>query len=74
MASPVTMRAALVQLLGEIGSSARAVRHSAHSAMKASQELASFAGRQADETASIAASVGEMTASVARISNNPGAA
>lgn len=52
MASPVTMRAALVQLLGEIGSSARAVRHSAHSAMKTSQELASFAGRQADETAS----------------------
>lgn len=74
MASLVAMRASLVQLLGEIGAGARAVRESASSAMQTSDELASLVGRQADETASIAASVEEMTVSVAQISDTARAA
>jgi methyl-accepting chemotaxis protein len=74
MASLVSMRSALVQLLAEIGGSARSVRDSARSAMKTSDELASLVSRQADETASIAASVEQMTVSVAQISDNAKAA
>jgi methyl-accepting chemotaxis protein len=74
MASLVSMRAALVRLLGEIGGTARSVRESARSAMETSDELAGLVSRQSDETASIAASVEEMTASVAQISGNAKAA
>ncbi|MBC7780283.1 MAG: MCP four helix bundle domain-containing protein [Proteobacteria bacterium] len=70
MGSLIAMRESLVGLLGEVDTSAKAVRDSAELALTTSTHLAALVSKQSDETASIAVSVEQLTVSVAQITGN----